>query len=139
MIYDLDEAPPPEAAQGYALCIAGGGVAGITLARALAGRGRRVLLLEAGGLAFSAESQEVYGGESLGRSYFALEETRLRFLGGSSNHWAGWCRPLDAWDFERREDMPLSGWPIGKGDLDPFLAPAAEILEISPDFADRPL
>ena len=25
--------------------------------------------------------------------------TRLRYLGGSSNHWAGWCRKLEAHDF----------------------------------------
>ena len=27
-----------------------------------------------------------------------LDEARLRYLGGTTNHWGGWCRPLDACD-----------------------------------------
>ena len=28
---------------------------------------------------------------------------RLRYFGGSTNHWGGWCLPLDTIDFETRE------------------------------------
>lgn len=114
------------------ICIVGTGPAGITLAVALARAGRRVVLLEAGGEAVSTESQAVYRGTVVGDPYFPLESVRLRCLGGTSNHWAGWCRPLDAGDFAEKPAFPLAHWPIAKADLDPFLERAAEILELPP-------
>ena len=53
MFFDLNAHRPEDVRSGYDVCIAGGGVAGITLALQLGARGRRVLLLEAGGLEFS--------------------------------------------------------------------------------------
>ena len=137
MFFDLNKSPPPEGQQDYDVCIAGGGVAGITLAIKLAARGRRIALLEGGGFEFTEESQEVYEGPILGRPYFDLDTARLRFLGGTSNHWAGWCRPLDIHDFEKRLYIPHSGWPIAKVELDEYLEMASQILEIKPDFVDR--
>ena len=52
MIYDLNEVQSRETQIRYDVCIAGAGVAGITLALNLAERGRRVLLLEAGDMEF---------------------------------------------------------------------------------------
>ena len=121
MIFDLNTHQPEDVHRGYGVCIAGAGVAGITLALQLAARGHRVLLLEAGGLEFSDESQNVYKGRSTGRPYFELDEARLQYLGGISNHWSGWCRPLDAYDFEKHHQVPQSGWPIDKSELDSYL------------------
>ncbi len=50
MIFDLNTTSVGEVSGNYDVCIAGAGVAGIELAA----RGRRVLLLEAGGLEFTA-------------------------------------------------------------------------------------
>jgi choline dehydrogenase-like flavoprotein len=132
MIVDLDQAGSLPAAGRYDLCIAGCGVAGIVLARMLAERGRRVLILEGGGLKRGKRSQDVYRGQILGRPYFDLDACRLRFLGGSSNHWGGRCRPLDAYDFVRRDDIEGSGWPIGIEEVRPYLARARDILEVDP-------
>ncbi len=118
----------------YDVCVAGAGVAGITLARELANAGKRVLLLEGGDVDFTTESQDLYQGDIVGRDYFELDVARLRYLGGTSNHWAGFCRPLDSFDFEARPDIDGSGWPISRDDLDPWLAPAADILEIKNPF-----
>ncbi len=120
----------------FDICIAGGGVAGITLARQLGKLGKRVLLLEGGDVDFTAESQELYQGSNIGREYFELDVPRLRHLGGTSNHWAGFCRPLDAFDFEKRDDIPHSGWPISKDDLSPWLEPATEIMEVNNPFPE---
>ncbi len=130
MIVDLEQAGSPPLDGVYDVCIAGAGVAGITLAKRLADAGRRVLLLEGGGMGISDESQDLYKGPILGRDYFDLDIARLRYLGGTSNHWGGWCRPLDASDFLARPAVDDAGWPIGRADLDPYLAPACDILGI---------
>lgn len=135
MIVDIDKAEPLSLAAHYDVCIAGAGVAGIVLAINLARRGRRVLLLEAGGFEFSEKSQSFYEGVSIGHAYFDLDVVRLRFLGGTSNHWNGWCRPLDDYDFEARNFIEGSGWPISILDVEPYLPEARDIMEIS-DFPD---
>ena len=116
----------------YDVCIAGGGVAGITLAIYLARKGTSVLLLEAGGLEPEAESQEIYDGTIVGRDYFGLDVCRLRFLGGTSNHWGGMCYPLDEIDFHERDYAAWSGWPIEKADLQPYAAEACRVLGVTP-------
>ncbi len=135
MIHDDPVAASSGLRDRYDVCIAGGGVAGVVLAITLAEKGKRVLLLEAGGLEYSEQSQEFYRGTSLGKEYEDLRAARLRFLGGSSNHWGGWCHPLDRHDFERRAEVPYSGWPISYEDVRPYQARAAEILEIE-DFPE---
>ncbi|MBA3325456.1 MAG: FAD-dependent oxidoreductase, partial [Rhodobacteraceae bacterium] len=81
-------------ARRFDVCVIGAGPAGITVARRAAAHGLSVALMEAGDAEFTVESQEVYEGALLGQDYFPLDVARLRFLGGSSNHWAGWCRAL---------------------------------------------
>lgn len=117
----------------YDVCIAGAGFAGITLACKLAAAGYQVALCEAGGLDYDEASQDFYRGRNIGHPYYDLDVTRLRYLGGGSNHWNGWCRPLDDVDFEPRPDIDWSGWPIRKPDLDPYAAETGEILELSVD------
>src|SRR5580693_7797965 len=81
------------------VCIIGAGAAGITLAYALRDAGFRVLLLESGGFEFEEATQALYAGENLGPTNEEVDISRLRFFGGSTNHWAGWCRPLEPEDF----------------------------------------
>ncbi|MDH3676171.1 MAG: GMC family oxidoreductase [Anaerolineae bacterium] len=131
MIIDLNEVlSDPFAEKEIDVCICGAGVAGITLALNLS-RKLNVLLLEGGGFEFSADSQSVYQGESVGQQYTPLSATRLRYLGGASNHWGGWCRPLDSYDFEPKDTVQDSGWPIRRADLDPYLEKTESILDLS--------
>ncbi|MFO1059941.1 MAG: GMC family oxidoreductase [Dongiaceae bacterium] len=115
----------------FDLCIIGAGAAGITLAQALAGGGQRIALVESGGLDFDPAVQELYAGESVGLRY-RLAETRLRYFGGSTNHWSGLCRPLDPLDFAERPWVPHSGWPFARGALEPFYERARPICELPP-------
>ncbi|HET9069324.1 MAG TPA: GMC family oxidoreductase [Amaricoccus sp.] len=117
------------------VCIVGGGVAGITIAMALARQGIRVLLLEGGGESFSRRSQDLYNGEVWDPRY-SLTGTRTRMLGGSSNCWGGWTRPPSDTDFTRRPWLGGFGWPIDGADLAPFHAEAARLLELSPPESD---
>lgn len=102
------------------ICIVGAGAAGITLALALAGPGRRVLLMEGGGETVEPDTQALYEGESVGTGDPLLAGCRYRVLGGTTTQWAGWCRPFEADDFEVRDWMPLSGWAITAADLAPY-------------------
>jgi choline dehydrogenase-like flavoprotein len=114
------------------LCVVGAGAAGITLARAFAGTGVRVCLLESGGLEFEEQVQDLYKGQNVGLPYFDLDTCRLRLFGGTTNHWEGRCRPFDAIDFEARDWVPDSGWPITLADLEPFYRQAQEICQLGP-------
>ena len=116
----------------FDVCIVGSGPAGITLARTLARHGRDVGIFEGGGRELTPESQALYAGEVIGGRYAALDQARLRYFGGTSNHWNGWTRPLDAWDFSPHPANPHSGWPISKTDLDPYAAETDEILDLKP-------
>ena len=110
------------------VCIVGGGAAGIAIARELAGTATKVVLLEAGGLEIDSARQELYEGENLGLPYFPLEVCRLRYLGGSTNHWGGHCMPFRESEFAAVDYIPYSGWPIGVGDVAPWWPRAAEML-----------
>jgi choline dehydrogenase-like flavoprotein len=109
------------------ICLIGAGAAGITIAKELAGTKLQVCLVEGGGLQYEyPESQALYRGNSVGVPV-SLDGGRLRYFGGSTNHWGGRCAPLDAIDFQRRDWIPHSGWPIDRTDLDPYYARACEI------------
>ncbi len=130
MIYDLNEIKiDPFKDKQFDICIVGGGVAGITLAMYLK-KDFNILLLEAGDIEYSEESQEVYKGKNIGHEYFTLVDSRARWLGGTSNWWGGWCAPLDSLDFKKRDYVKYSGWPIDKTDLDPYEEEARSIVEL---------
>ncbi len=114
------------------LCIVGAGAAGITIAREWIGSHRKVLLLEGGGLQYEPAMQDLYRGEIVGLPYFPLEAARLHYFGGTTGHWAGWCATFDAIDFEKRDWVPHSGWPIRREDLDSFYVRAQPLFELGP-------
>ncbi len=111
------------------LAIVGGGPAGITLALALAHTKLSVVLLESGGMDFDAATQALYAGSTSGVAYLPLDASRMRYLGGGTNHWGGWSRPLDAIDFEKRDWVPHSGWPFGLATLKPYFKRAQALIE----------
>ena len=117
------------------VCIVGAGPAGITLAVELADAGKSVLLLEGGGLDYSERSQDLYDMIRADDIYPDPLDSRVRFLGGSTNHWEGSCRLFDPIDFERRSWVPDSGWPYSYEDLVPFYERAFSYLELYRPFA----
>jgi len=131
MWIDLNSADEFRFADGYDVCVCGSGPAGITVARRLKDAGARVLLLEAGGLEWSEESQSVYAGQSIGPiQYWGVEACRLRYFGGTSNHWTGMCTRFDEIDFENRGIWEVPGWPISFQDVYQYEDEAREIVDI---------
>jgi choline dehydrogenase-like flavoprotein len=114
------------------VCIAGAGAAGITLATELSAAGLEVCLLESGGLEMDADTQKLYEAGNVGITRLPATATRLRFFGGSTNHWNGKCARLDPGDFRERAWVPDSGWPITRLQLDPFYDRAQPLLDLAP-------
>lgn len=145
------DSPPPKTR----VCIVGTGPAGITLAWHLLRQGIDVTLLEGSrifnpsgpnapvqGSYLYNENTLLYNGESLGlfaktEKQFLIRPTpqtgtnpseRDRIYGGTSTHWGGQARPLNAITFEKRPGFP--GWPVTRADLDPYYAEASKFLEL---------
>ncbi|MFT5085395.1 MAG: choline dehydrogenase-like flavoprotein [Lentisphaeria bacterium] len=115
----------------YDFCICESGAAGIALANKLANAGKTVILLEGGGREYSSESQKLYEATTSGFwPDYLTNFTRLRFLGGTTNHWAGRCKPFVEHDFEQKPGFALPGWPIPFSEMERYLEPAMEILDL---------
>ena len=136
MLYDFNLTTTID--KNYDVCIAGTGPAGITLARKLSQAGLQVIHLEAGGLDYSEQSQEFYECESVGHDGWP-KLTRLRYFGGTSNHWSGRCRPFEKSDFEDRKINGLPGWPIRYSSIEPYLSEAMEILDLDTESGFKPI
>ncbi len=116
----------------FDLCVIGAGAVGISLALELADSSLRVGLLEAGGFeAPEIDSDHPYRGKVTGLPY-SLEGSRLRYFGGTTNVWGGWCLPLDPLDFQARSYLPLSGWPLDYSEVLPYYRRAQQICEGDP-------
>lgn len=121
----------------YDVTIIGAGAAGISIADRLRKSRLKVLIVEAGGLKYSENSQKFYEGEWINNvqgDYVKVKDRtksdRLRYFGGSTNHWAGRVRRFDKVDFETRDYISESGWPIKYDDLESFYVSAEKVLDI---------
>ena len=132
------------APEGFTLdaevCIVGAGPAGITLAHALQTRGIQCALLESGGYPRESESQELNLAETSGDLHQDLRLARARGAGGTAALWNTMFRgaafakylPLDPIDFEAREWIPWSGWPVSRDALEPFYHRAQAMCGLGP-------
>ncbi|MDA8231595.1 MAG: GMC family oxidoreductase [Magnetospirillum sp.] len=129
MILDARQMPDDERLTAD-VCIVGGGPAGITLAHELIGSGLSVILAEAGGEKPDGDLWPVFGGEVLTARHPPSDLYRSRCLGGTSALWGGRCAPFDNLDFEARDWVPYSGWPIARADLDDAYGRAARYCDL---------
>ena len=138
------------------VCIIGSGPAGITAAYELSKAGLDVLLLDGSRqLDYSIpgyyqkrwpDKVRFYNGLADGlfcgvepdfliKGYddnpFSPTE-RERVYGGTSTHWGGQSRPLDAITFEERPGFP--GWPITRQILDPYYEKASTLNQLYGDY-----
>ena len=115
------------------LCIIGGGAAGIDIARFFDKTNKSVLLVESGGTDFDPNTQKLYEMKCIGKSIRDggydfnphlvdrfKGECRARMFGGTTNIWSGKWKMLEPIDFEKKDWIPNSGWPISFEELLPF-------------------
>lgn len=120
----------PNATLKADIAIVGAGIAGITLAIELMDSGLSVLLIECGNYERpDAMAEDVARWQEVG---IRDVEPHLcnRRVGGSGWLWGGHCRPLDPIDFEKRDWVPHSGWPIRYEDMLPHFDRALDICDL---------
>src|SRR5688572_10887454 len=111
------------------VCVIGGGAAGITLALELAGRRLRVCVLESGGFFRDPQTHDLNAAVNVGRPY-PVAATRLRYFGGTTNHWGGHCAPIRSLNFEERPWIGDPAWPLTRAELEPYYARAHRVLRL---------
>lgn len=115
----------------FDVCIVGAGPAGITVAMELAERGLAVALVESGDESIAPSAQRLSDAEIVTPdSHEVMEDAVRRGLGGTSALWGGRCVPLDSIDFENRDFINGSGWPLSASDLAQYYPRACEILGV---------
>src|SRR3990167_7143845 len=112
------------------LCIIGSGAAGLSITSEMLKTNINVLLIESGGFEHEAPTQSLYDVEMSGLPHPGSMEGRFRIHGGSTTKWGGQALPLMPIDFEKREWIPYSGWPIKFTDLQPYYIRACEFLSV---------
>ncbi len=105
------------------VAIVGAGPAGIALGLALEKAGVAVLLIESGDYRPNAAGDLLNQGTSTLEDY-PFVASRARAFGGSTTRWYGACVDLDPTDFEKRDWVPFSGWPIRADDLSDYMPSA---------------
>jgi len=112
------------------ICILGGGIAGIVLANELLSTNKNIILLESGSEQYDDKTQGLYEAESTPSIFPNPRASRLRFLGGSSNHWENSTERFSPIDFKKRDWISDSGWPLTYGELEPYYTKAEEYAKV---------
>lgn len=92
MIRDLLLTKPPDAQAD--VVVVGAGIAGLIVGTRLAKAGRRVIVLESGGLRQEGETHPLNATEQVGQYYKGADSGRFRCLGGTSTRWGGALIPF---------------------------------------------
>jgi choline dehydrogenase-like flavoprotein len=111
------------------VCVIGSGPAGAIVAVEMATAGIDVVLLEAGSshpdheISAGLDRVDVSGGTELNFGF-------SRQLGGATNLWSGRLAQFEPIDFEHRDWIPNSGWPISVRELERYYARSGSILGV---------
>lgn len=131
MITDILDYDDGQNLRGDVIVI-GSGIAGSEVSTFLARKGKKVILIESGREQFDPKIQSLNDVIFTGKRHRELNPhsyyhqylppklrgvSRVRQFGGTSNVWTGKWKYLQSSDFEGRDWVPNSGWPISFSDL----------------------
>jgi len=124
---------PPVSTEIFDCCVIGAGPVGLALALEAANAGLRVLVLDAGTEA-GRENAATRATRPPVRlldptTHAPIDQATRRGIGGSSWLWGGRCVQFERIDFESRDYVDGSGWPLGQADVLPWEAAAATYLD----------
>ncbi len=113
------------------LCVIGGGVTGLSIALTYAQNNpdKKVVVLESG-FEKPGPSQQAAIADIIGNDVYDLAATRIRAFGGTQWVWGGNSRLFDRLDFQKRDWMENSGWPIEYDDYLKYVTPACKLMNI---------
>jgi choline dehydrogenase-like flavoprotein len=114
-------------------CVVGAGPVGLAFALEAAGAGQTVLLVDAGSATSGRKDIPARpdGPDIIvdPDRHAPIAQVVRQGLGGTSSLWGGRCVAFDPIDFEKRDFVPGSGWPITIDDVRPWEAAAADYLD----------
>ena len=100
------------------VCIVGAGPVGLALAFKCASQGLSVIIFESGNSKHVNHNETALGAvEIITPHHVAPELSRAQGIGGTSRLWGGRCVALDDIDFESRDHVRFSGWPIPHAEI----------------------
>jgi choline dehydrogenase-like flavoprotein len=109
------------------IAVVGAGPAGIVLALELAKSGYEVALIESGRLEFSEAIQKLgEAGYMDPKRHAPMSHCTHRQLGGASTIWGGRCVPYNPVDFDKRDYIPYSDWPITYEEISAYFQRACD-------------
>lgn len=128
----LDYASSPESFFEADICIVGTGVAAYTMLSSLVHTNLKIIVVERGGI--QPDPDESLDKECLinGHVFTGHQDGRRFGLGGTSLSWGGQALPLHDFDFDQKEWVKYSGWPISPADITPFIPAAEAIMQVDP-------
>jgi choline dehydrogenase-like flavoprotein len=112
--------------------VIGAGAVGLYAASQLAARGRNVLVIESGDTHLGSFADDSY--TSVGRAHSGIKLGRSRTLGGTTNLWGGQLVEFQPIDFDGRDWLPGSRWPIRYDEIAPYYKPTYLNLGIPQQF-----
>ena len=124
---------PPTPHDTFDCCVVGAGPVGLTVALEAASAGLRVLLLDAG-TATAKEDAAALAARPPSHvvdpaTHAPMEQATRRGVGGASWLWGDRCVQFEPIDFEARDYVSGSGWPLNAADVAPWQAAAAAYLD----------
>lgn len=127
---DLNQPENATVSEEFDVTIIGAGAAGVLLAVKLAQKGKKVLVIESGHFEVDEEKQKlnevVNTRKILGSAYTG----RNRGIGGTTLTWGGQSLPFSQLDFNKRDWVMNSGWPLAYDSMKEYYKTANAFMKI---------
>jgi hypothetical protein len=124
------DALPDGTALSADLAVVGAGPVGIAIALEVASNGFDVVLVESGYEKPDSNTQQLAeAAECDAALHTPMSMSARRQLGGTSTIWGGRCVPYDRVDFERRDHISNTTWPVTYDELLPYYQRACSWLQ----------
>ncbi len=116
--------------EDFDFVVVGCGAAGILLAVELQKNKKKVLVIESGHFFEDDQRQELNDAEQTGKKLNNIVWGRKRAIGGTTIAWGGQSLPFGDIDFEQKDWVKNSGWPIVKDELKDYYDRANRFMKI---------